>query len=203
MYEMTVINLPSDYVEIRRINLQKDKKLAILLNALAFVIAILMIIVGLIFVPFSMYDYYGVTANSLERIMLKPLLLTVAMFFYFILHEVIHGIFMKIFSGVKARLGFTGIYGYAASDAYFGKSSYLVITLAPVVILGLILLSLNICFSSQWFWFFYLLQIFNVSGATGDLYVTLIMSKMSKDVLTRDTGISMSIYSKSGEAELK
>ena len=52
-----------------------------------------------------------------------------------ILHEIIHGGFMKAFSGLKPRYGFTGLYAYAGSDALFNRRQYLIIAFAPVVIL--------------------------------------------------------------------
>lgn len=194
---MTVNKLPENYVEIKKIDLQKNKKLAVLINIGALIVAGVMASIALLFIPFTMYDYRDNSSNELLEILLKPSLLLLVMFAYLIFHEVIHGIFMKIFSGIKPRLGFTGLYGYAASDAYFNKKNYLVISLAPIIILGFILFILNLILPIGWFWFIYMLQIFNVSGASGDIYVAWLIRKMPDDVLTLDTGVSMTIYSKS------
>lgn len=60
----------------------------------------------------------------------------------------------------------------------------------------MVLLILNLIFQETWFWVIYFIQIMNISGAAGDLYVTYRFSKLSKDILINDTGIAMTIYSK-------
>ena len=64
------------------------------------------------------------------------------MVLYIFLHEFVHGIFIKRYSGKKADYGFTGMYAYAGSKPYFNKKSYLVIALAPVVLWGIVLTAL-------------------------------------------------------------
>ena len=49
------------------------------------------------------------------------------MLVYMVLHELVHGVFMKRFSGVKPNYGYTGMYAYAGSNAYFDKKSYIII----------------------------------------------------------------------------
>ena len=77
----------------------------------------------------------------------------------------------------------------------FDRKSYLVISLAPVVLLGAVLLLLCALLPSSLFWFFYLLQIQNLSGAAGDLYLCLLLQKMPADLLIRDSGVAMEFYS--------
>jgi len=115
---------------------------------------------------------------------------------YIFFHEFIHGIFIKKYSGEKAKYGFTGLYAYAGSNAYFCKRQYLIIALAPVVLFGGVFLMLNVFLPPQWFWFVYLLQMINISSAAGDLYVTYITCRVPADVLIRDKGLEMIFYSR-------
>ena len=41
-----------------------------------------------------------------------------------------------------------------------------------------------------------MLQILNLSGAVGDIYMTLLMTKLPEDVLINDSGIEIDIFSK-------
>ena len=41
----------------------------------------------------------------------------------------------------------------------------------------------------------WILQIANVSGAAGDVYVTLRLLRLPRDLLVRDTGVAMTVYS--------
>ena len=86
------------------------------------------------------------------------------------------------------------MYAYAGSDAYFNKKQYVIIALAPVVFFGVVFLLLNLFLPSEWFWTIYLLQIFNLSGAAGDFYMTNLMTKLPADVLVHDSGTAMNIY---------
>ena len=48
----------------------------------------------------------------------------------------------------------------------------------------------------SYFWIIYFVQIGNLTGAVGDLYVTYLISKMPDDTLIQDTGVSMTMHSK-------
>ena len=49
--------------------------------------------------------------------------LLVNMVLYLVLHELVHGICMRAFSGIRPHYGFTGLYAYAGSTAYFGEKA--------------------------------------------------------------------------------
>lgn len=179
--------LPAGYREIFKINLQKDKKTAVLINAMALVIMILMLIPA--FLTADVSNVFSIFTMPHCTVLIGGMIL------YLILHELVHGIFMKKFSGVKPKYGFTGLYAYAGSSAYFNRKCYIIIALAPVVIWGIVLAVLQICLWGIWAWIIYFIQIANISGAAGDIYVTCKMSRMPENILVNDTGIEMTIYS--------
>ncbi len=178
------LKLPKNYHESFKVDLQKDKKLAILINVLALIISILLFVIGIFISPINNFGSF------------HTIMLVIVTTLYIILHELTHGIFMRIFSGVRPKYGFTGLYAYAGSNVYFNRFHYIVIALAPVVIWGIVLALLCVLTSATiWFWVFYFTQIFNLSGAAGDFYVTWRFSKLPKDILIQDTGVSMTVYS--------
>lgn len=186
--------LPDGYREILSIDLQKNKKLLLLVNVIGLIITAAMLIPALLLVPISsLFDM----STGLGAYALRFGTLVIGMIAYIVLHELVHGIFMKALSGVKPLYGFTGAYAYAGSDAYFNKKSYIVIALAPVVIWGAVLAVLNCFTSPAWFWVVYLIQICNLSGAGGDLYVTAKFSRLPRDILVRDTGVAMTVFAPS------
>ena len=107
------------------------------------------------------------------------------------LHELIHGIAMKICGTKKVSYGFTGIYAYAGSTDYYGKATYIFIALAPVAVFLILLTIVNFFVPLSWFWTIYLIQVVNVSGAAGDIYVTCKLLRMPKNILIKDAGVSM------------
>ena len=179
--------LPETYREIFSIHLQKDKRLALLVNVLALLITVVLFLPMLFFVPFSTL-FEGAS-------LLKFLTLLFGYVLYLILHELVHGIAMKLCGTKKVKYGFTGMYAFAGSDDYYSKGAYIFIALAPIVVWGIVFAILNIVVPQDWFWVIYLLQISNLSGAAGDLYVTFRFSKLPRDILVRDSGVSMQVFS--------
>jgi len=189
---MGIFELPESYAEIRRVNLQNDKKLVVIIHVVWLIMAISLTLLGLAITPLS----FGITINSISTLLMIIIALLIAVVAYVFAHELTHGIFIKKYSGKKAKYGFTGLYAYASSDAYFNKRQYLTILLAPIILFGAVFLVLNIFLPLQWFWFIYFLQILNFSGAAGDLYITYLMRKVPADVLIHDEGFNMIFYSR-------
>ena len=88
------------------------------------------------------------------------------------------------------------MYAFAGSDDYYAKKPYIFIALAPIVVWGIVLAVINLLVPRQWFWMVYLIQVINLSGAAGDLFVTVKFSRLPKDILVRDYGVGMRVYSK-------
>lgn len=180
------LKLPENYRESFRIDLQKDKKLSILVNTLAVLIYVIVVVAGFLIAPVEQLLYGRLWVLYLAGSAL-----------YIVIHELIHGIFMRAFSGIRPQYGFTGLYAYAGSKAYFDRPHYIVITLAPVVIWGVVLAILCVLtWKTSWFWLAYLLEGLNLSSAAGDLYVTWRFLSLPKDILIQDPGVSMTVYTK-------
>lgn len=188
---MKIFELPNDYTEIKKIDLAKNRKLAVLVNFLSFIIAVIVFGIGYFIVPLkiSFVNYL----NPFKPLSVV-LIMLVLMIIYTILHEITHGLFFKRYSGKKAQYGFNGLYAFAKCDAYFNKKEYLIIGLSPVVAFGVLCLLLNIILGSTLFWYIFAVQIMNLSGAAGDFYVSWLLRKMPEDILISDAGTSMTIY---------
>lgn len=179
--------LPEGYSLIRNIDLLKNKKEALTVNILSFVLF------AVFFIPGQMYMSITELFGDIVQLAVFVLLQLV----YIVAHEAVHGIFMKCYlKDSKLKFGYKLIYAYAGSDGYFCKKHYIVIALAPLVILGILLLAANLIMKENLFWPIYFTQLLNISGAAGDIYVFYIMSKMPSDILVNDTGVAMSVYAK-------
>lgn len=188
-----VETLPEGYRELYSVDLQKNKKVALLVNLLAIVIAVVLAVTMHFFVPISsLFDMQ----NGLGSYLIRFAALSVLMIVYMVLHELTHGIAMKICGTKKIKYGFTGLYAFAGSNDYYNKKAYIFIALAPIVLWGVVLAIINPFVPLEWFWVVYMLQINNLSGAAGDLYVTVKFSGFPKDILIRDYGIGMTVFSK-------
>ena len=188
-------NLPGGYEKIYSLNLQNDKKTALIVNLLAIIIAAVMVAVALIFVPLSTL----LDNNDLKLKLIKLVVILALLVSYMILHELVHGIAMRICGTKRLKFGFTGLYAFAGSDDYYNKKAYIFIALAPIVLWGVVLGVANFIVPYDWFWVVYITQVINISGAAGDLFVTVKFAHFPKDILINDQGISMDVYSKAEE----
>ena len=183
--------LPEDYGEIYSLNLQKDKRTAIIVNLLALAIAAVMAVSMNFFVPVtSVFDMSG----GIVRYFLRLAALIVLMALYMVLHELVHGIAMKLCGTKRVKYGFTGLYAFAGSEDYYDKKSYIFIALAPIVLWGTVLAAVNFFVPTEWFWIVYMIQLINISGAAGDLFAAVKFSRMPKDILIQDSGVSMRVF---------
>ncbi|MBR2861503.1 MAG: DUF3267 domain-containing protein [Clostridia bacterium] len=184
--------LPQDYEEIYSIDLQKDKKMSLIVNAISIVIALVLGYIGHLIVPITaLFDL----SNGLTAYTQRFAVLIAGMIAYIILHELVHGITMKMCGTKKIKYGFTGMYAFAGSDDYYDKKSYITIALAPIMVWGIVLACINPFVSQEWFWIVYFIQLLNLSGAAGDLFVTIKFSRLPKDILIKDYGVGMTVYS--------
>ena len=177
--------LPDGYGKIKSISFTKDKKLYTRINAAAIAAAVFLVMIMRIFVPFDFYtpSSYG----EVKEIFIKCGVLFVSALAYVILHEAVHGVFIRIISGKWGKFGFNSSFAYASSAAFFGRYEYITIALAPIVIWGIVLG----------------IQVINLSGAVGDIYVTYTVMKLPKESLFKDDGLDITVYSKTVLSEGK
>lgn len=191
-------NLPDGYREICSVDLKKDKKAAVFVNLLAIAIAVILVLPMNAVIPF----YRSlVSQTDIKDILIKYVVLLVLMVLYVILHELVHGVAMRICGTKKVKYGFNGMYAFAGSADYYDKTAYIFIALAPIVLWGVVLAVVNILVPAEWFWVIYIIQVLNLSGAAGDLYVSVKFSRLPRDILVQDYGIGMVVYSGSNAAK--
>jgi hypothetical protein len=178
--------LPANYHLLREIDMRKDKKIAFWLNAIGTIVFLVLGGVGYVFHPITT----SFTFNIYHILVLLGGLLV-----YIIIHELIHAIFMRLYCHGKINFGFHTYAAFAGmKDGYFNKWEYASVAFAPVVLLGLILLALNLWLPVEWFWPIFLIQGQNLAGAVGDYYVIFLLLKTPASTLVNDDGMSMRYY---------
>ncbi|MBC2748687.1 MAG: DUF3267 domain-containing protein [ANME-2 cluster archaeon] len=128
------------------------------------------------------------------------ILISVALFVgTMVLHELIHGAFMSK-DGGKPIYG-AGIayfilpYFYATSKTVFPRNQYIVIAIAPLVVISLVVIGIMAAFPSIAHWMF-IPFIINASGAVGDMWVTRNVLRYPKHVILEDRKTGLIIYGK-------
>ncbi len=116
-----------------------------------------------------------------------------------VLHELIHGAFMSKYGG-KPSYG-AGIaylilpYFYATSKTVFPRNQYIVIAIAPLVVISLVAIGIMAAFPSIAHWMF-IPFIINASGAVGDMWMTRNVLRYPKHVILEDRKTGLIIYGK-------
>ena len=179
----TETQIPQNYKAKLEFDFKTNKWLFLLLNVGSFVLVIPFII------AIAFFDL-DISGNVIVAV-----LLIVIYFFVLIIHEVIHGIFFKLGTKEKVKFGF---HGFAASasvpNVYFYKRHYLLVAVAPAIILNLILLICCFIFENEYFLMFYIILALHFAGCIGDFYVFFRLLKFKKDTLIEDTGIGMRFF---------
>ena len=183
--------LPAHYDLYERIDLASDKK--------AFkAVCIWSIVAMVVMIVYGAMTHSFIASFDMEtwRILFCVVAMAVGLIAYIVLHEAVHGIFIRLFTGDTPTFGMDLSKGmaYAGSTWLFRKWSYIIIALAPVVIWGVILAVWIKDIPSQYYWYLYAIQIFNITGAAGDFYVTIRVAGMPDDVLAKDNGMTMEFY---------
>ena len=110
-------------------------------------------------------------------------------------HELVHGFFFWIFTKARPQFGIGPGYAYAAApDWYFPKGQYLVIGLAPLVILTVLGLFAIALAPMAWIPALFMAVIFNAGGAIGDIYVCLRIGLEAPNICVKDTGDGFEVY---------
>lgn len=161
-----------------------DKKLRLYLSLGAVGLAAVLVGIGCIFVPITkLYDVGGV-----GRFILRAVLIIVMAAVYYCVHELVHSYVLKRLTGITAKIVFEKFHARCVNDAVFTLKGYLIYCFAPVVILGVVLLILNIVLPERFFWQVYIIQIINIAGAAGELYAAYRLIKERKELAVLDDG---------------
>ena len=180
------------YKECTKIDLVKNKKEALLVNIYGIIIMVIMAV----FIPLLIMG--GIIEFNLETTFpLFFIVLLLSLILYIPLHEIVHGIVLEKYTDEKLSFGWKLVYAYCGSkEAVVDRKEYYAVALAPLLVFSVVFISLmvlNPSLSLVW----YVMEIMNVSGSVGDIYVSIKLRKeKSRDILITDSGTDMSFWSR-------
>ena len=189
--------LPENYCFDSKFDL-KNKKLLFWLN-----------IAGLVLTIFFLFLFGKITAwlrddfnedvlfsvNGPVDIFLKLTGIILIVVLVMVLHESVHGFFFWLFSKHKPTFGIKLGYAYAAMPGwYFQRNQYLIIGLAPFVILNVLGIIFLALVPVGWLWVVLGSLLMNSSGAVGDLAVVFWLIRKPSASLAMDKADSIELY---------
>lgn len=193
--------LPEDYALIHKLDLNKNIKLAIGLNLVSL----------LLFVVFGVFFYWlllqarpglmneeSFLSSGLftsDSVFTQFLVIALAYLGMIVLHEAVHGLFFWLFTQERPEFGFRGLYAYAgAPDWYLAKRPYLLVGLAPLVLISLVGFVAMLIVPFWWVFPILLFITLNASGAVGDIYAFFWILSKPEGILVQDFGDRMCVY---------
>lgn len=181
--------MENSYVEYQTIDWNEIKTPKIL-NLSILILIIISILLGHYFVSLS--ELFKLVTRLPPLLLLLPILI----FIYIVLHELIHGILMRCYSDIKPEYSFSGAFIFAKSEAIFNKKAYLIIVLAPMLILGITSALLAFYLTGATMWFAIFIWIINLYASRGDVQTILALSNLQWDYWIKDDGDLMYIFKK-------
>lgn len=174
------------------IDVVNNRKLRLYVDLASVFTGVVMLFIGCKIVPFK--ELYNVA--GLAKFIWRSLTLVLCMTACLALHELIHIITMKIMTGQSAEMGFDRIYPYIGSKGEVERVKYVIISLAPIVILGAVLVALLFVVPKSKFWIVYITLIMHAMGSIGDLYCAVKIITEKKGVKIKDNGKAIEIWLK-------
>ena len=186
-------DLPPTYQQSRTLDLASRPGLMILLNLLGL---LLFFAFGLAFLLLAGAIYPGVKFGISSFSAVSGILAFLLGFAgVLVLHELVHGLFFVIFTRSRPHFGLKQMYAYAcAPDWYIPRNQFLVVGLAPFILItlgGFVLLPLA---SVNLATFMLFALAVNASGAIGDLYTVVWILRFPANAFVCDHGEKFTIY---------
>jgi len=119
-----------------------------------------------------------------------------------LLHEGVHGLFFWLFTRSRPTFAFKGWYAYAAAPKwYIPRNQYLVVGLAPLLLISLLGVLLMRFEPAAWFLPTLFLLVMNASGAVGDILVTGWLLTRPGDCYAQDRGDAVTLFRPEGPSD--
>jgi len=197
--------LPTNYRHQVTLDLSKSRKAVV--GAIVSGI-VLLITVGWLFVQFAnlirpsalealrFHDLLTTTPNGDTSITIPFQGVVIALVLVMLIHELVHGLFYWWFAGQRPTFDIKGlgVYMAAPSEVYFPRNQYLVVGIAPWVLLTLVGLLLVTIVPVALVPILILFVAFNAAGAAGDLLMVARLLSYSPDTLMQDNDSGVIVY---------
>lgn len=181
---------------LKQYNLLENKKVIFWINLASFPLFFFFILFfSLLIVIISGESDFGFSFNWRETSFMVYLFVLMIFFFLIILHELIHGLFFKVFNKeAKVRFGFKNGFAYATSpDSFYTKGQFIWICLAPFILISSALIIL-VALDFIPILFFIPVASMHAASCVGDFYWVLILVLKPKTIRVQDTESGMSVY---------
>ncbi|GCF94820.1 transcriptional regulator [Enterococcus florum] len=182
---------------LKSIDLLNDQQAALRLN-----LAAIPLMLVFYFAFNALTNAISVDGPERNRSLAGFLLEFLVFLFLIVLHELIHGLFFKVFApNQKVKFGFKNGLAYAtAPGSIYSKGTFAWISLAPFVLITLGLFGAYLA-SGLSRGAFVLIAAIHAGACVGDFYWIYLLLKAPAKTLVKDTEVGLNLYKKETTSE--
>lgn len=187
----TCTKLPKSHQgnQIACIELDQSPVLSRLIKIVSAALALVLFLIGYLIFPVN-------ALLEMENAFVHLTALMLGMMSVFLIHELLRGLLMRLFSGTKPIIRYAGSYPIAASEAYFGRNVQQVINVVPAVVtVAMVMMLLLTAADPTWKWILWLILTVGICSCVGDVYVIIRMLYLPEDILVQNVGRTYLVYS--------
>ncbi len=175
----------------------KNTKIALIMNLVAIPIMIALLVIGC-FIYYNVHGDFKFIVDTSN--IFAVIIYFVGFIIAIIIHELIHGLFFKIFTKQKLTFGISWSAAYCGvPNVYVKRKAMMITCMAPCLILSIVLL-IPLFLITDIIYFVFVLLIFasHFAGCCGDIYVFILLLFKYRDneTLIQDTGLKQTFYVK-------
>lgn len=184
------LHLPAHYGRHRTINLRKDRRFNLWVQAISLcgVLAAVSVAVILKLPLGSTWNpWFGVPTTILAALV------------YLAAHEVTHGIALQWLTGDRPTYALRFPFLTTGNRAYLDRGGTVLVALAPSVLWGVLLLGALLLAPADLRMTLYVILTLNIAGSAGDYAETVVALRQPPEALIRDDGTEITVFLPSGE----
>lgn len=177
--------LPATYVQHSSVDFKKDRKIAIIIQAIFLVVAVLAVAIALLFeLPLASAWHPVITLT----------VTVLAGLVYMAAHEATHGVTLRLLTGARPSYRFRFPFLTTSSSLYLTRRSVVLIALVPCVLWGLMLLVALFFVPADVRLTVYIVLALNFAGSAGDYVETALALRQPPRTLLQDTADKIYIF---------
>jgi hypothetical protein len=202
-----ITTLPLDYTLRYTINLKENKLLQIVLQLAS---VVLLIGFGWLFLwvlaamrPQATGSFsISIGPGGMLWLLAGGLAIVIISVLVIVIHEAVHGVFFWLFTQHRPVFGFQVWYAYAGlpEGVYIRRNPYLVVGLAPLVVLSLVGVALFAIVPPLLLWPVFIFVTINAAGAVGDMMVAGWLLFQPASALIHDSGDVVRLYARNQDS---
>ncbi len=114
---------------------------------------------------------------------------------FILAHELVHGVFFWIYSRSRPVFGLRSGYAFTAAPGwFFPRRQYLVIALAPLILLSILGMVLVVILPAGVLALVLFGMVVNAAGAVGDIWIAFMIIRERRSIVIEDLGDGMNFY---------